>query len=347
MASIGIFIVCMFGHAARADGPAAPDDGDIVAVVGRHLIRLEDLERQWRGLDPAGFARTQQQLREGRKRALDALIDDLVLQDEADRQRVTVEELLRPASPPAAPPTPAQVREIYDGSPAPAQGVSMETAAPLIVDYLERQRSAKARREFTEALKKSAFIDVRIPVQPWRERVEVAPTDPAIGPSYARIELVEFSDFECPYCRRAVPVLKQILSRYPDQVRLVWKDFPLPMHASARPAAEAAQCANEQGQFWAYHDVLFRNQELLKTDDLRKHAADMGLDVGSFNECFESGRYRKQVDSRIQEGKRHGVSATPTVFINGRMVMGAMPFDVYDQIIREELSATGRRGARR
>jgi len=120
-------------------------------------------------------------------------------------------------------------------------------------------------------------------------------------------------------------------------VRVVFRDFPLGMHQQARPAAEAAQCANAQGKFWEYHDKLFANQRQLANENLKQYAADLGLDVAAFNECFDSGKFRNDVMQDMQEGQRFGVSGTPAFFVNGRFLSGAKPFDAFKKVIDEEL----------
>ena len=319
---------------SQADG----GDGDeIVALVGKRPISRYDLERQWQTLDPAGFARVQQQVHEGEDRALDSLIDDYVLQDEADRQHVTIEELLGRA--PGEAPKEAEIQEMFDRSSAAAQGIAFDVASPLIQKYLKQQKDADARRRYVELLKRTASVDVRRARESWRQVVTIDVADPRSGPAAAPVTLVEFSDFQCPYCKRAAPVLKQVLDKYQGQVTLVWKDFPLPMHRSAAAAAEAAHCAREQGRFWEFHDVLFRNQDALASEDLQKHARELGLNNRTFNECLQTGRVRSIIAAGIREGTKLGVSATPTVFINGRPITGAVPLEAYEHLIREELAS--------
>ncbi len=120
----------------------------------------------------------------------------------------------------------------------------------------------------------------------------------------------------------------------------MFKDFPLSIHPDAFKAAEAANCALEQGRFWQYHDTLFANQDALAVEDLKRYAAALGLNAAEFDTCVDEGKFRDRVQRDMDEGNRYGVSSTPTVFINGRPVIGAVPLEVYDSIIREELAAT-------
>lgn len=171
------------------------------------------------------------------------------------------------------------------------------------------------------------------------QKVEVAvrPNDPVKGNPNAKVTIVEFSDFQCPFCARVLPTLKQVMETYPDKVRIVFKNYPLPFHQNAESAAMAALCAQEQGKFWEYHDRLFTNQESLSLNDLKKYAADLGLKTGDFNSCLDSKKYKKQVEEDLVEGNRVGVRGTPAFFINGQVLSGALPFENFKAIIDEEL----------
>jgi len=167
-----------------------------------------------------------------------------------------------------------------------------------------------------------------------------ADDDPAIGPPDAPVLIVEFSDFQCSYCARfATETLGQILDAYGDQVRLVFRDFPLTsMHTHAQKAAEASQCAYEQGEYWEYHDLLFQNQQALDVDSLKGYAQQLGLDTDAFNECLDSGQYSSEVQNDLTQGQSYGVTGTPTFFINGHLLRGAKPFSDFQAMIEEELS---------
>ncbi len=163
--------------------------------------------------------------------------------------------------------------------------------------------------------------------------------DPAIGPSKAPVTIIEFSDYQCPYCRKFhVEVLPQILSAYKDKVRFVYRDFPLSSHPEAAPAAEASGCAYEQGKFWEFHDKLFTGGQTLGKDTYLQYASDLGLDMQQFQSCLSSRKYQSEVQSDFDFAANLGVRSTPTFFINGIPLVGAQPFEAFQQVIDKELA---------
>ncbi len=164
--------------------------------------------------------------------------------------------------------------------------------------------------------------------------------DPVLGPDEAPITIIEFSDFECPYCRRwHAEVWPQIQAAYPDQVRLVYRDFPLTtIHANATPAAAAANCAGEQNTYWEYNELLFSMELGLSESAYHQYASDLGLDMEAFSECLDSGRQNEEVQRDYEFAVNLGVRSTPTFFINGIAVVGAQPFEVFQNLIDQELA---------
>lgn len=166
---------------------------------------------------------------------------------------------------------------------------------------------------------------------------------PTIGKG--KVEIVEFSDFQCPFCKQFFTnAYRDILSKYIDtgKVKLVYRHYPLSFHQNAQIAAEAAECANRQGKFKAYHDTLFTNSNSdgtgLASADLKKYARDLGLDTAKFNSCLDNGETRDVVASDMKAGQAAGVTGTPTFFINGIKVVGALPFSEFQKIIDQELN---------
>jgi protein-disulfide isomerase len=160
---------------------------------------------------------------------------------------------------------------------------------------------------------------------------------PTTGPASAKVTVVAFSDFQCPFCSRAVPVMKQIEDEYKGKVRIAFKQLPLPFHDKAHLAAEAALAAHEQGKFWPMHDKLFANQQSLDRPSLEKYAEELGLNMGKFKAALDSGKFKDRVDREAKEGNAVGATGTPTFFINGKKLVGAQPFDQFKTAIDAEL----------
>jgi len=167
----------------------------------------------------------------------------------------------------------------------------------------------------------------------------VTSDDPSFGPRDAKVVIVEFSDFQCPFCQQVQPVIKEILKNYSDQVLFIYRDFPLIVdHPQALLASMAAECAHEQGQFWEMHDKIFENPSKITETDLKTYAVQIGLNSIQFNDCLKSGKYLQEIENDLLDGYNAGVQATPTFFINGVKVAGAIPLNIFEQIIISELS---------
>jgi protein-disulfide isomerase len=172
------------------------------------------------------------------------------------------------------------------------------------------------------------------------KRVSVSTAgQPSIGPDDAPITIVEFSDFQCPYCEAWYQqVYPQLMAAYPNQIRFVYRDLPLPMHPESVPAAEAADCAGEQGAFWKFHDALFSGQYSLGRAGYEQYAADLGLDTAAFTACLDDHRYQARIQANASDAAQLGLNGTPSFVINGRIVVGALPFSSFQSIIDEELA---------
>ena len=164
--------------------------------------------------------------------------------------------------------------------------------------------------------------------------------DPVLGPDEAAITIIEFSDYECPYCRKwHVEGFPSLQAEYGDQIRLVYRDFPLTsIHNNATPAAAAANCAREQDMYWEYNEKLFEMKLNLGKSTYQSYAEELGLDMDAFNECLDSGRYVEEVEADYQYAVNLGIRSTPTFFVNGIPVVGAQPFEVFKSIIDQELA---------
>lgn len=158
------------------------------------------------------------------------------------------------------------------------------------------------------------------------------------GNKNAKVTVVEYSDFQCPFCERAYPTMKQLIKEYGDRISIEYRHFPLSFHPFAAKAAEASECAGEQGKFWQFHDHAFENQTALSFPALKQWAKDIGLNSSKFDTCLDSGKYAAKVAAQAAEGEQLGVSGTPTAFINGKSVVGAQPYEVFKQAVEDALN---------
>jgi protein-disulfide isomerase len=319
---------------------AAPaQQPETAARVGDRTITTKELDDRWRADDPASQSEATQKLYDGRRAALDAIVADMLLTEAAKKKGMTAAAYeLEEVGKRVKPVTDAEVVAFYQANVNQMQGRPLEVMSPAINRYLTEQQRATARESLITELRK-AGPEVRVLIDAPRRQVEIESTDPSLGRASAPVTLIEFSDFQCPFCQRVAPTLKKIRETYGDKVRIVWKDFPLTqIHPQAFKAGEAAHCAGDQGKYWDYHDRLFANQQQLQPEDLKKHAADLGLDAAAFNACLDSSKYGERVRDGVAQGTRLGVNSTPTIYINGRMLSGAQPYETFVSVIDEELS---------
>ena len=219
--------------------------------------------------------------------------------------------------------------------------VDLDKAREQIRGYLHNQKIQAQKALFLKSLRSNAKVVTYLKPPPvFRAELSIA-GEPFKGSEKARVTIVKFEDFHCPFCKQAQPTFNELLSRYNGQVRLVHKDLPLEsLHPQARQAAEAARCAYEQGKFWEYHDKLYANSPKASADDLKSYGKEVGLNVDSFDRCFASGKYKAVVQQDLNEGAQLGLTGTPTFFINGREISGNLPLKAFEAIIDEELVPT-------
>jgi protein-disulfide isomerase len=292
------------------------------------------------------LAKLQEQIFRLRQQQLDALIDQKLLESEAARRGVTNAALVQSEIMSQVPPvTSEEVSRFFEENRAKLQG-DLAALEAQIRNFLLAQRVAARQKEFLKSLRGSADIQIFL-TAPSIVRADVATAGaPIRGASTAPVTIVEFSDFHCPFCRRVQPVLDELRSRYGEKIKIVYRDFPLDtLHPQARAAAEAANCAHEQGRFWEFHDKLFRNDPDASPEALDRFAAEVGIDVKAFSACRTSGKYKTSIQASSQEGAQLGITGTPTFFVNGRILVGAQPVDAFARLIDEELVAIERVGS--
>jgi protein-disulfide isomerase len=281
----------------------------------------------------------QKQMYDLRRQKLEELINATLLTREAKKRNLSVSALLdAEVTSKVSLVTEQEVETFYEKNKARVPG-DPTTARQQIRIHLQNEKIASKKQEYFQRLRSSAKIAIHLKPPPVH-RVEVSTNGgPSKGPARAPVTIVKFEDFHCPFCKRVQPTIAQILTRYGNKVRLVHRDFPIDsIHPAARMAHEAARCANEQGKFWQYHDVLYANAPKAEAADLKSNAEKVGLNVPAFEKCVESGKFRDVVQKDVDDGARLGVNGTPTFFINGRLLSGAQPVESFTAIIDEELS---------
>ena len=287
----------------------------------------------------APLVKLQEQMYNLRRQKLDELINATLLTREARKRNLSVPALLdAEVTSKVALVTEQEVEGFYEKNKARVPG-DPTAARQQIRIHLQNDRIAAKNQDYFQLLRSKAKIAVHLEPPPVHRLEVLIDGAPFKGPPKAPVTMVKFEDFHCPYCKKAQPTVAQVLSKYGNKVRLVHRDFPIDsIHPAARKAHEAARCANEQGKFWQYHDVLYTNAPKADVADLKRYAKEVGLDVPAFEKCVASGKFRDAVQKDVDEGARLGVNGTPSFFINGRLLSGAQPLESFASIIDEELS---------
>jgi protein-disulfide isomerase len=331
--SLGVSLGVASGQETRRNSwPSS----DVVATVGTTTILRS-------ALDEAVGAKTaamRAQIYRTESRVLRELVDRAVLESEAKRQGVSAELLLRREVEEKVPPVkPEEVRAVFEAARDKLPKTSESDALESIRTSMQQTRMQARRDEYLRQLRSGFEIQLSLPVP--RQSVTVG-HNPVLGDPSAPVTMVVFSDYACPFCAQLEDTLKRLRARFHGGLRIAFRDFPLPIHKQAVPAAHAAACAGEQGRYWEMHDKLFANQQNLGSDDFNSYAEGIGLDPRRFAECVQAGRHAVEIERDRVEGERVGVAGTPATFINGRLIPGAMPIDEYIAAIDDELQAVAR-----
>jgi len=312
--------------------PPPPKSTQPLATVDGQAITEEDLLPQVEG--PLRPLRDQEY--QIKKKALDTLITQRIVDMEAKKKGVSADKLYeQEVDAKVAEPTDVELKAIYAVQQK-EQGRPFEEVKSQLAQTLKRARIQQARQEYSAHLREQAKVSVMLSPP----RVEVA-VDPARvrGNPKAKVMIVEFSDFQCPYCGRVEATLKSVLAKHDGKVALAFRDMPLSsIHPFAYGAAQAARCAGEQGKFWEYHDLLFADQNKLDQSGLLDKARSLRLDEKQFDACTSSEKYKTQIQQDSQDGTRVGVNGTPGFFINGVFLNGAQPESAFESMIQDQLA---------
>jgi len=315
--------------------PAGPSDRkSALAEVNGKSVTSEEVESAL----GAQFAQLEEQIYQLKRQQLESLIADRLLANEAARRGVSTQALLSAeVTTKAAPVTDQDVESFYQTNKAQIGAVLDANLRARITSYLQNQRLEARREEFLQTLRAQSKVVINLPPPQFRLKTSTEGA-PFRGRDRAPVTIIEFSDFHCPFCNRAQTTLAQVMARYGDRVKLVYRHFPIDqLHPQARRAAEAAVCANDQGKFWAYHDQLYAAGADASPDRLKALAQAAGLNIQAFDQCLSSGKQQQAVQKDVDEAVRLGIGGTPAFIINGRWLSGAQPLESFARVIEEEL----------
>ncbi|HEU4799700.1 MAG TPA: DsbA family protein [Gemmatimonadales bacterium] len=317
--------------------PAASDIPEVLATIGDEQVTMADVRQQ------AGERLEQLETQYHKSRSqlvessLQAILQERVLNAEAVKQGKTMDELVLAEAGGSFEPNEVEVAAWYQSNQDRVRGRTLEQLRPQIGGLLRAEKRNAALARLESRLNQDR--DVTIHFQPWRMTFHNAGA-PTAGKSGAAVTVVEFSDFQCPFCGRFVPTLQRIKQDFGDRVEVVYRQFPLTsIHPNAFKAAEASLCANEQGKFWEMHDMMFAEQDRLSVRELKAMPGRLGMKQSDFDACLDSGRYVEQVQNDLAEGNRAGITGTPAVFVNGvELPGGAVSYEEVAKAIEKELA---------
>ena len=326
-ASVLIAGLCL-GLAPALQGQEESNPTAVVAKVSGRNLTMADLQQKEGGK----LLQAEYQYYLNERKALEELIDNRLLGDEAQRLNISLDQLLNTeVYKGVKDPTEDQLEVYYEG---------LDTQEPYaavradVLEHLRELRRTKARAAYVENLRKQANINVML-MPPFAD-INVAKAYTK-GSQDAPVVFVEFADYECPYCQKVNSQIQQLKKDYGDKLAIVYKDFPLPMHHGSEKAAEAARCAGEQGKFWEYHDVLFYSKQI-DVDALKEHARVLKLDGDAFDTCLDSGRETNAVKQDLEEAKGLGLTGTPSFFVNGHFVSGVIDYGTLKDMVNQQLN---------
>ena len=324
----GLLVVGLCLTTVALYGQSDPDPKMVVAKVGGENLTMADLQQKEGGK----LLQAEYQYYLNKRKALEDLIDGQLLANEARRRNISLDQLLEvEVYKGVKDPTEDQLQVYYEGLDTQEP---YESVRPDVLQHIRDLRRNKARAAYVENLRKQANIDVLL--MPPAADVNIAKAYTK-GSQDAPVVLVEFADYECPYCQKVNTQIQQLKKDYGDKIAIVYKDFPLPMHHSAEKAAEAARCAGEQGKFWEYHDVLFYSRQI-EVDALKEHARVLKLDGDRFDTCLDNGTQAAAVKKDLEEGKSMGLTGTPSFFANGHFFSGVIDYATLRDMVNQQLN---------
>ncbi len=306
--------------------------GEVVATVNDAPITAAELDKESKNR----LQRVEQEIYQIKKESLDEMVEAKLIEQAAAKQGKKVEEYLKEnIDDKITAPTEDEIKSFYEARKDQMGNKPMKEMEGTIKTFLTQNRKQGLHQQLISGLKASA--NVKIKIEPPRVAVDTG-DNPSIGPKGAKIHLVEFTDYQCPFCGRVRPAISQIMDEYKDKVRYTLMDFPLSFHQFAKKAHEAVHCAGDQGKYWEYNKEIWSKQQALQVDKLKEYAKELKLNAKKFDECLDSGKYTKLVEENVEVGANAGAQGTPSFFINGIFLSGARPVGDFKKIIDDELS---------
>ena len=335
------FVACRTGGGKSGSGGiAGMDPTTKVAEVDGQPVTYGDLQNDHEVGPKVRQAEVKAltDLYDQRRGLLDEMISRRLLEEEAKAKGKTVEQWYQTEYVTSVPePSDAEAKAFYEEHKAQVpQGQSFDDLKDRIKQAVRQQKLREGMGKMLDDLKSRHHVQVALHA-PDLPRINVEAKGPSRGPTNAPVTIVEFSDFQCPYCGREYPVIERLMKDYDGKLRLVFRHYPLDFHPFAQKAAEAGACAQDQGKFWELHDKMFSNQGKLAVADLKGYAKSLGMDATKFDKCLDSGEKKTLVDDDLKAGSAAGVSGTPAFFINGIFVNGAQPYEHMKQAVDREL----------
>ncbi|RIL04627.1 MAG: hypothetical protein DCC71_13355, partial [Proteobacteria bacterium] len=334
-------VACERPEQAAEDEAATvgPDAGETAGKIGGETITVGDID-EWikdQLYSQATRGKNPMRVYEVRNRALEQMANERAMEDAAAKAGKERDALLKEEVEKRAAVSDQDVQSYYDQNKERFRNMPFEKVAPAVKRQLLAQKQVAAMQEYTKSLREQVGFENEL--EP--PRFDIPASGPTQGPADAPVTLVEFSDYECPFCKAADPIVKQVLARYPTQVKLVYKHYPLEMHPKARPAAEAAVCAEEQGKFWEFHAKLFEKAPQIAAEQLPAIATEAGLDAAKLQECIAAKTAAARIEADLDAGKQAAVAGTPAFFVNGVPVSGGRSVEDFAKAINAELTRLG------
>ena len=302
----------------------------VVAKVGDKEITQAELdEASKQDLMPLAA-----QIYQMKKQRLDQMVQEALYQEEAKSLKKSVDDIKKSVATSDTTMSDDALEVFYDSNKARFGNKTLEQAKDEIRQLLIKQKADKVKNQFLDELKKKHAVEVYLE----EPKIEIDTAGhPSRGAQDAKVTIVEFSDFQCPFCKKFTTTIDQIVKDYSKDVRHVYRNLPLPFHNQARGAAKAAACADRQGKFWQYREVLFQNNTAMDEPNLRKFAEQVGLDMVKYDDCFKDPSIDKFLDSDLDYANKVGARGTPTSFVNGVVFSGARPYEELKQIVEQKI----------